>query len=132
MEKATLKLNYKIYLEAEDVSQSRILSCSSFVKELVKNHSNTYLNRAAFDDECDLDEFTFRLFAEEEITEEECANEADAKSFIDDIVDLLFEIAHMHSFLDMEGSFSMEFQNEKKMYSFRSQSGDSFCDFEEH
>ena len=30
---AALKISYKIYLEAEDVSQSRIQSCTSFVDE---------------------------------------------------------------------------------------------------
>ena len=35
------------------------------------------------------------------------------------------------SFLDMEGSFSMELDGERKAYTFRSESGDSLCDFEE-
>lgn len=131
MTENSLKINYKIYLEAEDISQSRIQSCTSFVKEIVKNHENTYLNRAEFDDESDLDDFTLRLFAEEKFEEAVCSNEIQAKAFVDDIVDLLFEIAHMHSFLDMDGSFSIELGEEKKVYKFHSESGDSLCDFEE-
>ncbi len=127
----SLKISYKIYLEAEDVSQSRIQSCTSFVDDIVKNHTNPYISRAEITNENDMDDFVVRLYADEDITEDACESESDAKAFIDDMVDLLFDIAHMHSFLDMEGSFSMELDGEKKAYTFRSESGDSLCDFEE-
>ena len=128
---AALKISYKIYLEAEDVSQSRIQSCTSFVDEIVKNHANPYIARAEVTNKNDMDDFIVRLYADEEITEDVCDSENDAKAFVDDMVDLLFDIAHMHSFLDMEGSFSMELDGERRAYTFRSESGDSLCDFEE-
>lgn len=131
MAEQTLEITYNIYLEAEDISQSRIMSAASYVKELVNNHDNSYLNRAEFDDESNLDDFSFRLFAKESITEETCKNAEDAKAFIDDIVDLLFDIAHMHSFLNMEGDFSILYNGERKQYTFCSESGDSLCDFNE-
>ncbi|MCF2641748.1 hypothetical protein I6E50_04930 [Roseburia hominis] len=131
MAEQTLEITYNIYLEAEDISQSRIMSAASYVKELVNNHNNSYLNRAEFDDESNLDDFSFRLFAKETITEETCKNTEDAKAFIDDIVDLLFDIAHMHSFLNMEGDFSILYNGERKQYTFCSESGDSLCDFNE-
>ncbi len=127
---AALKISYKIYLESEDVSQSRIQSCTSFVNDIITNHKNPYLGRAQITNENDLDDFVLRLYADEEIEEDECSSENDAKAFIDDMVDLLFDIAHMHSFLDMEGSFSVELNGERKAYVFRSESGDSLCDFE--
>lgn len=128
---AALKISYKIYLESEDVSQSRIQSCTSFVNDIITNHKNPYLGRTQITNENDLDDFVLRLYADEEIEEDECSSENDAKAFIDDMVDLLFDIAHMHSFLDMEGSFSVELNGERKTYVFRSESGDSLCDFEE-
>lgn len=128
---SSLKISYKIYLEAEDISQSRIQSCTSFVNEIIKKHTNSYLNRAKITDECDMEDFVLRLYAEEEINEAVCSSEEDAKAFVDDTVDMLFDIAHMHSFLDMEGSFSIELGSENRAYTFRSESGDSLCDFEE-
>lgn len=76
-----VKITYHIYLEAEDVSQSRILSSTSYVKNLFKNCGNHYFQGVDFDDESDLDDFTLRLFVEQEILEEECSVEADAKDF---------------------------------------------------
>ena len=64
---AALKISYKIYLEAEDVSQSRIQSCTSFVDEIVKNHANPYIARAEVTNENDMDDFIVRLYADEEI-----------------------------------------------------------------
>ena len=131
MTEQTLEITYNIYLEAEDISQSRIMSATSYVTELINNHKNSYLNRAEFDDESNLDDFSFRLYAKEAITEECCTNKEDAKAFIDDIVDLLFEIAHMHSFLNMEGDFSIAYDGEHKKYTFCSENWDSLCDFNE-
>ena len=99
--------------------------------EIVKNHANPYIARAEVTNENDMDDFIVRLYADEEITEDVCDSENDARAFVDDMVDLLFDIAHMHSFLDMEGSFSMELDGERRAYTFRSESGDSLCDFEE-
>ena len=35
-----LKIEYKLYLEAEDVSQSRILSSASYLENVLHNHAN--------------------------------------------------------------------------------------------
>ncbi len=65
----TMKMEYKIFLEAEDVSQSRILSCASYMKRVLESCNNPYISRAELDDESDLDDFVLRLFVEEEIEE---------------------------------------------------------------
>ena len=72
----TMKMEYKIFLEAEDVSQSRILSCASYMKRVLESCNNPYISRAELDDESDLDDFVLRLFVEEEIEEKECTNPA--------------------------------------------------------
>ena len=81
----TMKMEYKIFLEAEDVSQSRILSCASYMKRVLESCNNPYISRAELDDESDLDDFVLRLFVEEEIEEKECTNPAMAESFIEDM-----------------------------------------------
>ena len=116
---AALKISYKIYLEAEDVSQSRIQSCTSFVDEIVKNHANPYIARAEVTNENDMDDFIVRLYADEGITEDVCDSENDAKAFVDDMVDLLFDIAHMHSFLDMEAVFPWSWMESGRIRSVR-------------
>ena len=45
----SLKISYKIYLEAEDISQSRISSTASYVSNLFKNCTNSYLQKAEVD-----------------------------------------------------------------------------------
>ena len=103
-----LKIEYKLYLEAEDVSQSRILSSASY-----------------------LDEFELRLYVDESIAETDCTNADAAEAFLDEFADVLSEIAHIHSFMDMEGSFSVSFEGEHIAYDFRSEPGDGMCDFME-
>lgn len=125
-----MKMNYKIFLEAEDVSQTRILSCASYMKNILANHRNPYISRAVLDDESDLDDFVLRLFVEEDIEEETCANSQMAENFIDDMAELVTEIANAHSFLDMEGSFSIAYAGESLAYAFTSTSGDDGCDFQ--
>ena len=125
-----MKMNYKIFLEAEDVSQSRILSCASYMKNILANHKNPYISRAVLDDESDMDDFVLRLFVEETIEEETCANQEMAEGFIDDMAELVTEIAQAHSFLDMEGSFSIAYEGEALAYAFTSASGDDGCDFQ--
>ena len=125
-----MKMNYKIFLEAEDVSQSRILSCASYMKNILANHKNPYISRAILDYESDMDDFVLRLFVEETIEEETCANQEMAEGFIDDMAELVTEIAQAHSFLDMEGSFSIAYEGESLAYAFTSTSGDDGCDFQ--
>lgn len=127
----SMNLNYKIFLEAEDVSQSRILSCASYFKNILANHKNPYINRAVVDDESDMDDFVLRLFVEESIEEETCASQEMAEGFIDDMAELVTEIAQVHSFLDMEGSFSIAYEGESLAYAFTSTSGDDGCDFQQ-
>lgn len=124
-----MKMTYKIFLEAEDVSQSRILSCTSYLKNVLANHKNPYINRAEVDDESDMDDFVLRLFVEENIEEEECTNREMAEAFIDDMAELVTEMAQVHSFLDMEGSFAIAYEGESVAYSYTSASGDDGCDF---
>ena len=98
-----LKIKYKLYLEAEDVSQSRILSSASYLENVLHNHANPYIKCAQIDNE--------------------------SEAFLDEFADVLSEIAHIHSFMDMEGSFSVSFEGEHIAYDFRSEPGDGMCDF---
>lgn len=125
-----MKINYKIFLEAEDVSQSRIMSCAAYVKNVLANHKNPYISRAVVDDESDMDDFVIRLFVEETIEEETCASQEMAESFVDDMAELVTEMAQAHSFLDMEGSFSITYEGESLAYAYTSTSGDAGCDFQ--
>ena len=50
-----LKIKYKLYLEAEDVSQSRILSSASYLENVLHNHANPYIKCAQIDNESDFD-----------------------------------------------------------------------------
>lgn len=126
-----LKINYKIYLEAEDVSQSRILSTTSYVTNLFKNCGNHYLQQASVDNECDMDDFVVRLFIEEMIEEEECVFPEDAKNFLGDMAEFLDAIALAQSYLDKEGSFSISYQGKEEAFDFISEAGSDYCDFTE-
>lgn len=126
-----LKIQYKIFLEAEDVSQSRIASCTSFVTNAIKNHKNPYIHCAEFDDESDMDDFALRLYTEATIEEAQASNPEAAEGFLDNMAELLDEIAHLHSFLDMEGSFSIEYEGEALSYDFESESGMAVCNYTE-
>ena len=105
----TMKMEYKIFLEAEDVSQSRILSCASYMKRVLESCNNPYISRAELDDESDLDDFVLRLF----------------------VAELVTGIAEAHSFLDLEGSFSVTWKGTTSAYAFVSPGGDDGCDFQE-
>ncbi len=126
-----MKFNCKIYLEAEDVAQSRILSTTSYVKNLIANCNNSYISRLQIDDENDLDDFIIRLYAEAEINEDTVTDEKAAEMLAPHLAELLTEIAQAQSYLDMEGSFQVEHQELKEAYTFKSEQGDSFCDFAE-
>ena len=127
----TVKIEYKIYLEAEDVSQSRIMSSTSYVKNLFQNCGNSYFRGVELDDESDLDEFAIRLYAEHSIEETEASNAEDAKHFCGDMAQFLDQIAAVQSYLDMEGSFFAELDGERHSYRFRSESNQDFCGFAE-
>lgn len=131
MAKEKLKIDYKIFMEAEDVAQSRIISTESYVKKSLAAHKNPYINRAKVENESDLDDFILRLYVEEKIEEEECENADAAEGFLDELAELLAEFAHVQSYLEMEGSFSISFEGEQIAYRFLSEAGDCNCAFEE-
>lgn len=125
------EMNFKIYLEADDVGQSRIHTSTAFLKNRLENSRNSYLHGAAYEDECDLDAFALRFYVEQEIREEACASPQDAEDFVLDLAEILDAVAAAHSFLDLEGEFSWKFHGENKRYTFRSEGGSDNCDFVE-
>lgn len=127
----TLKINYKIYLEAEDVAQSRILSCASYLENVLHQHKNPYICCAQTENDSSLDEFELRLYAHGEIEENECKNVDAAEAFLDEFAAVLSDTAHIHSFLQMDGSFSISFEGEKIAYEFESWPHESRCKFTE-
>lgn len=127
----SLKIYYKMYLEAEDVSQSRILSSESYVRNVLANHTNPYIRQAKLDNESDMDEFALRLYVDEVIEEAECSDPDQAEAFLDEFAELMSNMAHLHSFMDMEGSFAISFEGEKIAYTFQSEPGNGLCNFEE-
>lgn len=124
-----MKFNCKVYLEAEDVSQSRILSTTSYVKNLISNCSNPYIAGLQMDNENDMDDFIIRLYLEAQLEEESCTNLSAAKMLAPHMAEFLSEIAQAQSYLDMEGSFEVICDGKREAYKFLSESGDSFCDF---
>ncbi len=131
MEQGKLEIRYKIYMEAEDISQSRIHSSVAFLKNRLENSRNRYLKNASFDDESDMDAFVLRFYVENEIIETTCSSPEDAESFVIDLAEILDAAAAAHSFMDLEGEFSWNYQEEDKKYTFRSESGWDYCDFTE-
>lgn len=124
-----MKFNCKIYLEAEDVAQSRILSTTSYVKNLILNCSNPYISGLQLDEENDMDDFIIRLYLEAQIEEESAADAEAARMLAPHMAELLSEIAQAQSYLDMEGSFEVVYEDKREAYRFLSEGGDSFCDF---
>lgn len=128
---AQLSITYKIYLEADDISASRIKSSTAFMRHLLEGSRNSYLKHADIDDESDLDEFTMRFYIENSIHEDVCTSTDDAESFVLDMAELLDKAASAQSYMDMEGSFSWEFDGRQKKYRFQSESGQDYCEIVE-
>lgn len=128
---AQLSITYKIYIEADDVSASRIKSSTAFMRRLLEGSDNRYLKQADIDDESDLDEFVLRFYVENSIHEDVCTSEDDAESFVFDIAELLDKAASAQSYMDMEGSFSWEYDGKQKKYRFHSESGQDDCEIVE-
>ena len=126
-----LVIDYKLFFEADDIAQTRILSSESYIKKSLATHKNPYIACAKGDSESDLDEFLLRLYYNEHIEEEECQNVDAAEGFLDELAELLTEIARMQSYLDIEGSFSISFAGEQFSYHFTSEAGSTHCNFEE-
>ncbi|MBR3770183.1 MAG: hypothetical protein IKL06_06575 [Lachnospiraceae bacterium] len=131
MANGKLVIDYKLFFEADDVAQTRILSSESYIKKSIAAHKNRYIAKAKPDSETDLDEFLLRLYYDEHIEEEECTDVDAAEGFLDELAALLTEIARMQSYLDMEGSFSISFAGEQISYHFESEAGDTRVLFEE-
>lgn len=129
MSENPLKINYKVFLEAEDVSQSRILSTASYVRNLFQKCGNCYFNQACVDDESDMDEFALRLYVDETIEENVCRSPEDAEEFAEDMRFFLDTMALANSFLDMEGSFTVEYEGKIQSCAFHSASGEDSCVF---
>lgn len=131
MENGKVVIDYKIFMEAEDIAQTRILSSEGYVKKSLAAHANPYISGAEVDNESDLDDFILRLYVEEHMEEEQCQNADAAEGFLDELAELLAEFARMQSYLEMEGSFSISFAGEEIAYRFVSEAGDCNCSFEE-
>lgn len=131
MANGKLVIDYKLFFEADDIAQTRILSSESYIKKSLSAHKNPYIAKAEADSESDLDEFLLRLYYDEHIEEEECRDVDAAEGFLDELAELLAEIARMQSYLDMEGSFSISFEGEQISYRFVSATGSANCSFEE-
>ncbi len=123
-----LKITYKIFLEAEDIKGSRILSTKTFVTNFFRNCKNVYLNHINIEDECDLEEYILRLYVDQ-VIEEECRCMKDAENFITDMAEFLDRLAQAQSFLDIEGNFTIEYQGNKDAYQFKSEEGQNYCEF---
>ena len=128
---AQLSITFKIYIEADDISASRIKSSTTFMRHLLEENRNSYLKSAKIDDESDLDEFTLRFYIENDIYQDECSSKEDAESFVLELAELLDQVASAHSYMDMEGSFSWEYDGRQKRYRFQSQSGLDYCEIVE-
>ncbi len=129
MEDNKLVLDYKISLAAEDIKQSRIVSTISFVKNLFKNCSNKYFRNAEMDDKSDMEEYTLRFYIENKVEELECSEPEDAEIFIMNMAEYLERIVQVHSYLDMEGCFCVEYRGKREAFEFESVSGQGFCRF---
>ena len=121
MANGKLIIDYKLFFEADDLAQTRILSSESYIKKSISAHRNPYIAKAVADSESDLDEFLLRVYYNEHIEEEECENVDAAEGFLDELAELLVEIARIQSAIDMEGSFSISFGGEEIAYHFVSE-----------
>lgn len=124
----SLKIQYSIYLEAEDISQSRILSTASYFNQLFLNCSNPYLKKAIVDNESDMEEFILRLYVNETIEEEVCSAPEYAEAFLENMAEFIDAIASAHSYLEIEGSFSIRYRDVKETFRFTSEAGKSSCE----
>ena len=124
-----IKFNCKIYLEAEDVAQTRIISTTSAVKHVFKNNKNPYISAMQVEEDNDMEDFILRICASAEMTET-CEEFADAEMLAPQLAEMLNDLAQAHSYLDMEGSLTVECGDLKESYHIVSERGEDFCDFE--
>ena len=126
-----LQINYKLYFDAEDIAQTRILSSESYIKKSIAMHKNPYIAGAKTESDSNLDEFYLQLYVEGAVEEMECADVDAAEGFLDEMAELLVEFARMQSYIEMEGDFSISFAGEQISYHFESEAGDTRVLFEE-
>ena len=126
----SLSATYQIYLEAEDVSFSRIQSSVASMKNLLANCSNSYLRQSSVEDESEPGEYVLRCCIWGDIHEEVCALPEDAGGLAFDLAEALETIAEACSYMEMEGSLSWQYGEERKNYKFRSESGQDYCDIQ--
>ncbi len=131
MEDRSMELTYKIFMEAEDISMNRIISSTSFVKNLLINCNNAYFKESEIDDENNLDESILCIGIEKELKEENCTNPQDARTFLGDMAELLDRLAQAQSYMNIEGNFSIRYDDIDKSYSFVSEQGQDYCEFTE-
>ncbi|MBO5372001.1 MAG: hypothetical protein J6A75_04675 [Lachnospiraceae bacterium] len=129
MSKNQIKFNGKIYLEAEDVAQTRILSTTSAVEAVFKNSKNPYISAMKVEADNDMEDFILRICICAEI-EEICENDQNVEMLAPQLAELLTDLAQAHSYLEMEGRFSVECGELKEAYRIISEGGDDLCDFE--
>lgn len=77
-----------------------------------------------------MDDFTLRLYIDEKVEEEECSSPECAEGFLENIAEFLDAVAAAHSYLDMEGSFSISYHGVEDTFRFRSEAGSDLCDIE--
>ena len=66
----------------------------------------------------------------EKVEEEACSSPECAEGFLENIAEFLDAIAAAHSYLDMEGSFSISYHGVEDTFRFRSEAGSDLCDIE--
>ena len=131
MENGKVQINYKLYFDAEDIGQTRILSSESYLKKSIAMHKNPYIAAGKAESDSNLDEFYLQLYVEGAIEEAECTDVDAAEGFLDEMAELLTEFARMQSYIEMEGDFSISFAGESIAYHFVSEAGDCNCSFTE-
>ena len=77
-----------------------------------------------------MDDFTLRLYIDEKVEEEACGSPECAEGFLENIAEFLDAVAAAHSYLDMEGSFSISYHGVEDTFRFRSEAGSDLCDIE--
>lgn len=124
-----IKFNCKIYLEAEDVAQTRILSTTSAVKAVFNNSKNPYISAMVVEADNNMEDFILRICISAEV-EEVCKDEANAQMLAPHLAELLLDLVQAHSYLEIKGDISVACGELEEAYRITSEGGDSFCDFE--
>ena len=118
----------QVSMEAEDVSQSRILSTTSYVKNRLQQAAAECIRQLQTEDTSDLEEFAVRIYLGDTVT---CEMEAeDAEMIAPEFAEVLMDIAEFHSYLELEGTLSVTCAGETESYRIYSVGGDGYCSLE--